>query len=231
MPPKGDAVPADEIENVLGSTKARTAQVLNTSAVATKAADERRLDPLGVEPADRAGVDCLAVAALRIVCGGKPWPSGTMVWRSILLRPAANDEHLTASRPGAVLVRLIVSHRSHRRGLRPIGGFPELRDLRLGGTQSTTFPESFRESQPERLTVRDAMHQYNFGLRGEFEMVKRRCWGRITESMRPPLHQRTQRPHHWSSPVVREPIPEVVVKPEPVAEVQPRRFCQGAQTI
>ena len=32
-------------------------------------------------------------------------------------------------------------------------------------------------------------------------------------------------------PVVREPIPEVVVKPEPVAKVNLRRFCQASKRI
>ena len=67
------------------------------------------------------------------------------------------------------------------------------------------------------------MHQYNSDLRGEFEIVEAAAYLGIASQtgMRPPLRQRTQRSVSLVFPVVREPIPEVVVKPEPVAEVQP----------
>ena len=75
------------------------------------------------------------------------------------------------------------------------------------------------------------MHQYNFDLRGEFEIVEAAAHlgTRITDdyaatfaSTHPEIRI-TGLP-----PVVREPIPEVVVKPEPVAEVQPETVLPEA---
>ncbi|MED5323160.1 MAG: c-type cytochrome domain-containing protein, partial [Planctomycetota bacterium] len=144
MPPKGDAVPADEIQKVITwiNEGAHGPGLEHIKRVATKAADERRLDPLGVlEPteAEQALIDG-AVAALRdrgaVVQAVAQRHYGLEVNLS-LLRPAANDEHLELLRGlEPVLVRLDLSRTAVTdEGFAQLAGFPELRDLRLGGTQ------------------------------------------------------------------------------------------------
>ena len=110
--------------------------------VATKAADERRLDPLGVlEPteAEQALING-AVAALRdrgAVVQSRGPTARILEVNLSLLRPAANDEHLKlllGLEP--VLVQLDLSRTAVTdEGFAQLAGFPELRDLRLGGTQ------------------------------------------------------------------------------------------------
>ena len=169
MPPKGDAVPADEIKVSLGSTRRARPGLEHIKRVATKAADERRLDPLGVlEPteAEQALIDG-AVAALRdrgaVVQAVAQRHYGLEVNLS-LLRPAANDEHLKLLRGlEPVLVRLVcLAPRSPTRAS-PNWPFPELRDLRLGGTQlHDVFHVLQGSPKLERLNLYGTQYQYNF---------------------------------------------------------------------
>ncbi|MEO1598421.1 MAG: c-type cytochrome domain-containing protein, partial [Planctomycetota bacterium] len=144
MPPKGDAVPADQIQKVITwiNAGAHGPGLEHIKRAATKAVDERRLDPLGVlEPteAEQALIDT-AVAALRdrgvVVQAVAQRHYGLEVNLS-LLRPAASDEHLDLLRGlEPVLVRLDLSRTAVTdEGFAQVAAFPELRALRLGGTQ------------------------------------------------------------------------------------------------
>ena len=236
MPPKGDAVPADEIQKVITwiNEGAHGPGLEHIKRVATKAADERRLDPLGVlEPteAEQALIDG-AVAALRdrgaVVQAVAQRHYGLEVNLS-LLRPAANDEHLKLLRGlEPVLVRLDLSRTAVTdEGFAQLAGFPELRDLRLGGTQLGDAIAPVLKQSP-KLT--------------RLNLYGTKC----SEALLPTLSnlESLERLHIWGSkisgdsaiafatanpelrvtglpPVVREPIPEVVVDPESIAEVQP----------
>ena len=242
MPPKGDAVPADEIQKVITwiNEGAHGPGLEHIKRVATKAADERRLDPLGVlEPteAEQALIDG-AVAALRdrgaVVQAVAQRHYGLEVNLS-LLRPAANDEHLKLLRGlEPVLVRLDLSRTAVTdEGFAQLAGFPELRDLRLGGTQLNDISRVLQGSPKlERLNLygtqcTNTILTYVANLKS---LKRLHIWGsRITDNYAAtfasthPEIRITGLP-----PVVREPIPEVVVKPEPVAEVQPETVLPEA---
>ncbi|MEC8251380.1 MAG: c-type cytochrome domain-containing protein [Planctomycetota bacterium] len=236
MPPKGDAVPADEIQKVITwiNAGAHGPGLEHIKRAATKAVDERRLDPLGVlEPteAEQALIDT-AVAALRdrgvVVQAVAQRHYGLEVNLS-LLRPAASDEHLDLLRGlEPVLVRLDLSRTAVTdEGFAQVAALPELRDLRLGGTQLGDAIAPVLKQSP-KLT--------------RLNLYGTKC----SEALLPTLSnlESLERLHIWGSkisgdsaiafatanpelrvtglpPVVREPIPEVVVDPEPIAEVQP----------
>ena len=236
MPPKGDAVPADEIQKVITwiNAGAHGPGLEHIKRAATKAVDERRLDPLGVlEPteAEQALIDT-AVAALRdrgvVVQAVAQRHYGLEVNLS-LLRPAAGDEHLDLLRGlEPVLVRLDLSRTAVTdEGFAQVAALPELRDLRLGGTQLGDAIAPVLKQSP-KLT--------------RLNLYGTKC----SEALLPTLSnlESLERLHIWGSkisgdsaiafatanpelrvtglpPVVREPIPEVVVDPESIAEVQP----------
>ena len=236
MPPKGDAVPADEIQKVITwiNAGAHGPGLEHIKRAATKAGDERRLDPLGVlEPteAEQALIDT-AVAALRdrgvVVQAVAQRHYGLEVNLS-LLRPAASDEHLDLLRGlEPVLVRLDLSRTAVTdEGFAQVAALPELRDLRLGGTQLGDAIAPVLKQSP-KLT--------------RLNLYGTKC----SEALLPTLSnlESLERLHIWGSkisgdsaiafatanpelrvtglpPVVREPIPEVVVDPESIAEVQP----------
>jgi mono/diheme cytochrome c family protein/uncharacterized membrane protein len=236
MPPKGDAVPADEIQKVITwiNAGAHGPGLEHIKRAATKAVDERRLDPLGVlEPteAEQALIDT-AVAALRdrgvVVQAVAQRHYGLEVNLS-LLRPAASDEHLDLLRGlEPVLVRLDLSRTAVTdEGFAQVAALPELRDLRLGGTQLGDAIAPVLKQSP-KLT--------------RLNLYGTKC----SEALLPTLSnlESLERLHIWGSkisgdsaiafatanpelrvtglpPVVREPIPEVVVDPESIAEVQP----------
>ncbi len=236
MPPKGDAVPADEIQKVITwiNAGAHGPGLEHIKRAATKAVDERRLDPLGVlEPteAEQALIDT-AVAALRdrgvVVQAVAQRHYGLEVNLS-LLRPAASDEHLELLRGlEPVLVRLDLSRTAVTdEGFAQVAALPELRDLRLGGTQLGDAIAPVLKQSP-KLT--------------RLNLYGTKC----SEALLPTLSnlESLERLHIWGSkisgdsaiafatanpelrvtglpPVVREPIPEVVVDPESIAEVQP----------
>ena len=236
MPPKGDAVPADEIQKVITwiNAGAHGPGLEHIKRAATKAVDERRLDPLGVlEPteAEQALIDT-AVAALRdrgvVVQAVAQRHYGLEVNLS-LLRPAASDEHLDLLRGlEPVLVRLDLSRTAVTdEGFAQVAAFPELRDLRLGGTQLGDAIAPVLKQSP-KLT--------------RLNLYGTKC----SEALLPTLSnlESLERLHIWGSkisgdsaiafatanpelrvtglpPVVREPIPEVVVDPESIAELQP----------
>ena len=236
MPPKGDAVPANEIQKVITwiNAGAHGPGLEHIKRAATKAVDERRLDPLGVlEPteAEQALIDT-AVAALRdrgvVVQAVAQRHYGLEVNLS-LLRPAASDEHLDLLRGlEPVLVRLDLSRTAVTdEGFAQVAALPELRDLRLGGTQLGDAIAPVLKQSP-KLT--------------RLNLYGTKC----SEALLPTLSnlESLERLHIWGSkisgdsaiafatanpelrvtglpPVVREPIPEVVVDPESIAEVQP----------
>ncbi|MDP7401328.1 MAG: c-type cytochrome domain-containing protein, partial [Phycisphaerales bacterium] len=236
MPPKGDAVPADEIQKVITwiNAGAYGPGLEHIKRAATKAVDERRLDPLGVlEPteAEQALIDT-AVTALRdrgvVVQAVAQRHYGLEVNLS-LLRPAASDEHLDLLRGlEPVLVRLDLSRTAVTdEGFAQVAALPELRDLRLGGTQLGDAIAPVLKQSP-KLT--------------RLNLYGTKC----SEALLPTLSnlESLERLHIWGSkisgdsaiafatanpelrvtglpPVVREPIPEVVVDPESIAEVQP----------
>ncbi|OUW02875.1 MAG: hypothetical protein CBD11_05535 [Phycisphaera sp. TMED151] len=236
MPPKGDAVPADEIQKVITwiNAGAHGPGLEHIKRAATKAVDERRLDPLGVlEPteAEQALIDT-AVAALRdrgvVVQAVAQRHYGLEVNLS-LLRPAASDEHLDLLRGlEPVLVRLDLSRTAVTdEGFAQVAALPELRDLRLGGTQLGDAIAPVLKQSP-KLT--------------RLNLYGTKC----SEALLPTLSnlESLERLHIWGSkisgdsaiafatanpelrvtglpPVVREPIPEVVVDPESIAEIQP----------
>ena len=236
MPPKGDAVPADEIQKVITwiNAGAHGPGLEHIKRAATKAVDERRLDPLGVlEPteAEQALIDT-AVAALRdrgvVVQAVAQRHYGLEVNLS-LLRPAASDEHLDLLRGlEPVLVRLDLSRTAVTdEGFAQVAALPELRDLRLGGTQLGDAIAPVLKQSP-KLT--------------RLNLYGTKC----SDALLPTLSnlESLERLHIWGSkisgdsaiafatanpelrvtglpPVVREPIPEVVVDPESIAEVQP----------
>ena len=236
MPPKGDAVPTDEIQKVITwiNAGAHGPGLEHIKRAATKAVDERRLDPLGVlEPteAEQALIDT-AVAALRdrgvVVQAVAQRHYGLEVNLS-LLRPAASDEHLDLLRGlEPVLVRLDLSRTAVTdEGFAQVAALPELRDLRLGGTQLGDAIAPVLKQSP-KLT--------------RLNLYGTKC----SEALLPTLSnlESLERLHIWGSkisgdsaiafatanpelrvtglpPVVREPIPEVVVDPESIAEVQP----------
>ena len=236
MPPKGDAVPADGIQKVITwiNAGAHGPGLEHIKRAATKAVDERRLDPLGVlEPteAEQALIDT-AVAALRdrgvVVQAVAQRHYGLEVNLS-LLRPAANDEHLKLLRGlEPVLVRLDLSRTAVTdEGFAQVAALPELRDLRLGGTQLGDAIAPVLKQSP-KLT--------------RLNLYGTKC----SEALLPTLSnlESLERLHIWGSkisgdsaiafatanpelrvtglpPVVREPIPEVVVDPESIAEAQP----------
>ena len=236
MPPKGDAVPADEIQKVITwiNAGAHGPGLEHIKRAATKAVDERRLDPLGVlEPteAEQALIDT-AVAALRdrgvVVQAVAQRHYGLEVNLS-LLRPAAGDEHLDLLRGlEPVLVRLDLSRTAVTdEGFAQVAALPELRDLRLGGTQLGDAIAPVLKQSP-KLT--------------RLNLYGTKC----SEALLPTLSnlESLERLHIWGSkisgdsaiafatanpelrvtglpPVVREPIPEVVVDPESIAELQP----------
>jgi mono/diheme cytochrome c family protein/uncharacterized membrane protein len=236
MPPKGDAVPADEIQKVITwiNAGAHGPGLEHIKRAATKAVDERRLDPLGLlEPteAEQALIDT-AVAALRdrgvVVQAVAQRHYGLEVNLS-LLRPAASDEHLDLLRGlEPVLVRLDLSRTAVTdEGFAQVAALPELRDLRLGGTQLGDAIAPVLKQSP-KLT--------------RLNLYGTKC----SEALLPTLSnlESLERLHIWGSkisgdsaiafatanpelrvtglpPVVREPIPEVVVDPESIAEVQP----------
>ena len=236
MPPKGDAVPADEIQKVITwiNAGAHGPGLEHIKRAATKAVDERRLDPLGVlEPteAEQALIDT-AVAALRdrgvVVQAVAQRHYGLEVNLS-LLRPAASDEHLDLLRGlEPVLVRLDLSRTAVTdEGFAQVAALPELRDLRLGGTQLGDAIAPVLKQSP-KLT--------------RLNLYGTKC----SEALLPTLSnlESLERLHIWGSkisgdsaiafatanpelrvtglpPVVREPIPEVVVDPESIAELQP----------
>lgn len=236
MPPKGDAVPADEIQKVITwiNEGAHGPGLEHIKRVATNTPDKRRLDPLGVlEPseAEQVLIDS-AVVALRdrgaVVQAVAQRHYGLEVNLS-LLRPAATDEHLKLLRGlEPVLVRLDLSRTAITdQGFAQLAALPELRDLRLGGTQ-----------------LGDAIAP---GLKQSSKLTRLNLYGtKCSEALLPTLSdlEALERLHIWGSkisgdsaiafatanpelrvtglpPVVREPIPEVVVDPEPIAEVQP----------
>ena len=236
MPPKGDAVPDEEIQKFITwiNEGAHGPGLEHIKRVATKTADDRRLDPLGVlEPSESEQVLIdAAVAALRdrgaVVQAVAQRHYGLEVNLS-LLRPAASDEHLLLLRGlEPVLVRLDLSRTSvSDQGFSKLAGFPELRDLRLGGTQLGDAIAPVLQGSPklERLNLygtkcTNTILTYVANLEA---LERLHIWGsRITEdfavgfaSAHPEIRIT------GLSSVVREPIPEVVVKPEPVAEVQP----------
>ena len=236
MPPKGDAVPADEIQKFITwiNEGAHGPGLEHIKRVATKTADDRRLDPLGVlEPSESEQVLIdAAVAALRdrgaVVQAVAQRHYGLEVNLS-LLRPAASDEHLLLLRGlEPVLVRLDLSRTSvSDQGFSKLAGFPELRDLRLGGTQLGDAIAPVLQGSPklERLNLygtkcTNTILTYVANLEA---LERLHIWeSRITDdfavvfaSTHPEIRIT------GLSSVVREPIPEVVVKPEPVAEVQP----------
>ncbi len=236
MPPKGDAVPADQIQKVITwiNAGAHGPGLEHIKRAATKAVDERRLDPLGVlEPteAEQALIDT-AVAALRdrgvVVQAVAQRHYGLEVNLS-LLRPAASDEHLDLLRGlEPVLVRLDLSRTAVTdEGFAQVAALPELRDLRLGGTQLGDAIAPVLKQSP-KLT--------------RLNLYGTKC----SEALLPTLSnlESLERLHIWGSkisgdsaiafatanpelrvtglpPVVREPIPEVVVDPESIAEIQP----------
>ena len=236
MPPKGDAAPADEIQKVITwiNAGAHGPGLEHIKRAATKAVDERRLDPLGVlEPteAEQALIDT-AVAALRdrgvVVQAVAQRHYGLEVNLS-LLRPAASDEHLDLLRGlEPVLVRLDLSRTAVTdEGFAQVAALPELRDLRLGGTQLGDAIAPVLKQSP-KLT--------------RLNLYGTKC----SEALLPTLSnlESLERLHIWGSkisgdsaiafatanpelrvtglpPVVREPIPEVVVDPESIAEIQP----------
>ena len=236
MPPKGDAVPADEIQKVITwiNAGAHGPGLEHIKRAATKAVDERRLDPLGLlEPteAEQALIDT-AVAALRdrgvVVQAVAQRHYGLEVNLS-LLRPAASDEHLDLLRGlEPVLVRLDLSRTAVTdEGFAQVAALPELRDLRLGGTQLGDAIAPVLKQSP-KLT--------------RLNLYGTKC----SEALLPTLSnlESLERLHIWGSkisgdsaiafatanpelrvtglpPVVREPIPEVVVDPESIAEIQP----------
>ena len=236
MPPKGDAVPADEIQKVITwiNAGAHGPGLEHIKRAATKAVDERRLDPLGVlEPteAEQALIDT-AVAALRdrgvVVQAVAQRHYGLEVNLS-LVRPAASDEHLDLLRGlEPVLVRLDLSRTAVTdEGFAQVAALPELRDLRLGGTQLGDAIAPVLKQSP-KLT--------------RLNLYGTKC----SEALLPTLSnlESLERLHIWGSkisgdsaiafatanpelrvtglpPVVREPIPEVVVDPESIAEIQP----------
>ena len=173
-PPKGDAVPADEIQKVITwINEAHGPGLEHIKRVATKAADERRLDRLGVlEPTE--GEQVLidgAVAALRdrgaVVQAVAQRHYGLEVNLS-LLRPAANDEHLKALMAWSQcwFGWICLAPRSP---MRASPNWPDSQNFAIcgwGERNSTTFPESFRDPKLERLNLYGTMHQYNFDLRG-----------------------------------------------------------------
>ncbi|MEC8065054.1 MAG: c-type cytochrome domain-containing protein [Planctomycetota bacterium] len=236
MPPKGDAVPADEIQKVITwiNAGAHGPGLEHIKRAATKAVDERRLDPLGVlEPteAEQALIDT-AVAALRdrgvVVQAVAQRHYGLEVNLS-LLRPAASDEYLDLLRGlEPVLVRLDLSRTAVTdAGFAQVAALPELRDLRLGGTQLGDAIAPVLKQSP-KLT--------------RLNLYGTKC----SEALLPTLSnlESLERLHIWGSkisgdsaiafatanpelrvtglpPMIREPIPEVVVDPESIAEVQP----------
>ncbi|MEL7065797.1 MAG: c-type cytochrome domain-containing protein, partial [Planctomycetota bacterium] len=236
MPPKGDAVPADQIQKVITwiNAGAHGPGLEHIKRAATKAVDERRLDPLGLlEPteAEQALIDT-AVAALRdrgvVVQAVAQRHYGLEVNLS-LLRPAASDEHLDLLRGlEPVLVRLDLSRTAVTdEGFAQVAALPELRDLRLGGTQLGDAIAPVLKQSP-KLT--------------RLNLYGTKC----SEALLPTLSNlmSLERLHIWGSkisgdsaiafatanpelrvtglpPVVREPIPEVVVDPESIAELQP----------
>ncbi|MEC8092217.1 MAG: c-type cytochrome domain-containing protein [Planctomycetota bacterium] len=236
MPPKGDAVPADEIQKVITwiNAGAHGPGLEHIKRAATKAVDERRLDPLGVlEPteAEQALIDT-AVAALRdrgvVVQAVAQRHYGLEVNLS-LLRPAASDEYLDLLRGlEPVLVRLDLSRTAVTdEGFAQVAALPELRDLRLGGTQLGDAIAPVLKQSP-KLT--------------RLNLYGTKC----SEALLPTLSnlESLERLHIWGSkisgdsaiafatanpelrvtglpPMIREPIPEVVVDPESIAEVQP----------
>ena len=146
-----------------------------------------------------------------------------------LLRPAASDEHLDLLRGlEPVLVRLDLSRTAVTdEGFAQVAAFPELRDLRLGGTQLGDAIAPVLKQSP-KLT--------------RLNLYGTKC----SEALLPTLSnlESLERLHIWGSkisgdsaiafatanpelrvtglpPVVREPIPEVVVDPESIAELQP----------
>lgn len=236
MPPKGDAVPADEIQKVITwiNEGAHGPGLEHIKRVATSTPDKRRLDPLGVlEPseAEQVLIDG-AVVALRdrgaVVQAVAQRHYGLEVNLS-LLRPAATDEHLKLLRGlEPVLVRLDLSRTAVTdQGFAQLAALPELRDLRLGGTQ-----------------LGDAIAP---GLKQSSKLTRLNLYGtKCSEAILPTLSdlEALERLHIWGSnisgdsaiafatanpelrvtglpPVVREPIPEVVVDPEPTAAAQP----------
>ena len=236
MPPKGDAVPADEIQKFITwiNEGAHGPGLEHIKRVATKTADDRRLDPLGVlEPSESEQVLIdAAVAALRdrgaVVQAVAQRHYGLEVNLS-LLRPAASDEHLLLLRGlEPVLVRLDLSRTSvSDQGFSKLAGFPELRDLRLGGTQLGDAIAPVLQGSPklERLNLygtkcTNTILTYVANLEA---LERLHIWGsRITDDFA--VEFASAHPEiriTGLSSVVREPIPEVVVKPEPVAEVQP----------
>ncbi len=235
MPPKGDGVPAEDIQTVITwiNEGAHGPGLENIKRMFAKSADERRIDPLGVpEPSDDEQVLIeSAVAALRdrgaVVQAVAQRHYGLEVNLS-LLRPAAGDEYLALLRGlEPVLVRLDLSRSAVTdRGFSRLSGFPELRDLRLGGTQlgDAIAPILQRSPKLSRLNLygtncSDAI----LTTLADFESLERlHIWGSdISEqsaiafvSNRPKLRI-TGLP-----PLVREPIPEVIVEPDPVAVAQ-----------
>ena len=238
MPPKGDAVPADEIQKVITwiNEGAYGPGLEHIKRVATNADDERRQDPLGVlEPteAEQALIE-RAVAALRdrgaVVQAVAQRHYGLEVNLS-LLRPAANDEHLKLLRGlEPVLVRLDLSRTAVTdQGFDQLAGFPELRDLRLGGTQLGDISRVLQGSPKlERLNL--------YGTRctnkiltyvANLESLERlHIWGsRITDDFAAAFASTHPEIRITGLPlVVRKPIPEVMVKPEPLEEFQPEPF-------
>ena len=236
MPPKGDGVPAEDIQRVMTwiNEGAHGPGLEQIKRMSPKIADERRLDPLGVvEPSkDEQILIDRAVAALRdrgaVVQAVAQRHYGIEVNLS-LLRPAAGDEHLALLRGlEPVLVRLDVSRSAVTdRGFARLSGFPELRDLRLGGTQlgDAIAPVLQRSPKLGRLNLYGTKcSDVIFTTLAKFESLERlHIWGSdISEqsaidfaSKRPKLRIT------GLSPVVREPIPEVIVEPEPVVAAPP----------
>ena len=236
MPPKGDAVPADEIQKVITwiNAGAHGPGLEHIKRAATKAVDERRLDPLGVlEPteAEQALIDT-AVAALRdrgvVVQAVAQRHYGLEVNLS-LLRPAASDEHLDLLRGlEPVLVRLDLSRTAVTdEGFAQVAALPELRDLRLGGTQLGDAIAPVLKQSPKltRLNLYGTKcSEALLPTLSNLESLERlHIWGSKI-SGDPAIAFATANPELRVTglpPVVREPIPEVVVDPESIAEVQP----------
>ena len=144
MPPKGDGVPAADIQKIVSwvNDGAHGPGLDQIKRIATQAPDARRLDPLGVPEPTEAQMVLIekSVAALRergaVVQSVAQRHFGLEVNLS-LLRPAASNQDLLLLRGiEPVLVRLDLSRSAvSDPGLLRMSGFPELRDLRLGGTQ------------------------------------------------------------------------------------------------
>ena len=236
MPPKGDAVPADEIQKFITwiNEGAHGPGLEHIKRVSTKTVDERRLDPLGVlEPteAEQALIGS-AVAALRdrgaVVQAVAQRHYGLEVNLS-LLRPATNDEHLELLRGlEPVLVRLDLSRTAVTdQGFAQLTGFSELRDLRLGGTQLGDAIVPVLQGSPKlaRLNLygTKCSNAILSTLSNLQALERLHIWGSgiseaaaIAFASRHPGIRITGLP-----PVVREPIPEVLVDPQSGTEVQP----------